>query len=364
MITDIRTVNHQLEKPKFKNPKDVVTWMGAIQGQDYNMAKWAVGIRLKNGRLSDVEEALRKGEILRTHVMRPTWHLVAAEDIRWMQKLTGTRVKAIVESYSANYFEISPELHKQCYDLLGKILEGNNGLTKQEILEKMNQEGLTIDTHQLGHQLAYGEADAFICSGVDKGKKATYALLDERVPFTPELTKEEALARLARNYFQSHSPASLADFVWWSGLPITEARQGIALMEGEIIANGLTAYKRVADKLTIEKQPEQNLYVHSSCPVKPAKSKSIHLLPSFDEYLISYKDRTAALQLDHHPKAFTNNGIFYPVIVSNGKVIGNWKRTLKKNTVKVETSVFEPSYVLDEANLQKAISRYEKFLFE
>ncbi len=348
MITDIRLLAHQLDKPQFTNPKDLVAWMGALQGQEYTMAKWAVGIRLKNGRLSKVEEAFRKGEILRTHVMRPTWHIVAAEDIRWMQKLTGTRVKAIVESYSASYFEISPELHRQCFDMLGKILGGNVSLTKTEILEAMNQQGVKLGAHQLGHQLSYAEADAFICSGVDKGKKATYALLDERVPPTPELTKEESLARLARNYFRSHSPASLVDFVWWSGLPVTEARQAIALIDGEM----------QTDKLAGEK-----LYVHDSCSMKPAKSKAIHLLPSFDEYLISYKDRTAALHLDHHPKAFTNNGIFYPVIVSKGQVIGNWKRTVKKDSVKVETSVFEPSFVLDEAALQKAILRYEAFLF-
>ncbi len=349
MITNIRTISQQLEKPQFKNPKELVAWMGAMQGQEYTMSKWAVGIRLKNGKLSDVEESLRKGEILRTHVMRPTWHLVVADDIRWMQKLTGTRIKAIVESYSANYFEISPELHKRCYDLLGKILEGNNSLTKPEILEAMNQQGLTIDTHQLGHQLSYAEVDAFVCSGVDKGKKATYALLDERVPPTPELTKEESLVRLARNYFRSHSPASLADFTWWSGLPITEARQGIALLGSELIA---------------DKFAEEKLYVHESCSFKPSKSKAIHLLPSFDEYLISYKDRTAALRLEHHPKAFTNNGIFYPVIVSQGKVVGNWKKEVKKNAVKVGVSVFEPAFVLDEIALQKAISLYEKFLFE
>ncbi len=348
MITKIRILAQQLDKPQFTNPKDLVAWMGAMQGQEYTMAKWAVGIRLKNGRLSDVEESLRKGEILRTHVMRPTWHLVAAEDIRWMQKLTGTRVKAIVESYSAGYFEVSPGLHRQCFDALGRILEGNVSLTKPEILEAMNQQGIKIDAHQLGHQLAYGEVDAFVCSGVDKGKKATYALLDERVPPTPELTKEESLARLARNYFRSHSPASLADFTWWSGLPITDARQAIALIQAELLT----------DKLG-----EQQLYIHASCPMKPAKSKTIHLLPSFDEYLISYKDRTAALHLDHHPKAFTNNGIFYPVIVSKGQVIGNWKRTLKKDSVKVETSVFDPSCLLDEAALQKAILRYEAFLF-
>lgn len=348
MITKIRAISQQLEKPQFTNPKDLVAWMGAMQGQDYTMAKWAVGIRLKNGKLSEVDEALRKGEILRTHVMRPTWHLVASEDIRWMLKLTGSRIKAAVESYGRSFFEIPAEMRVQGIERIGRLLEGGNSLTKQELLEALNQQGFDIDTHRLGHLLTHAETDAFVCSGVDKGKKATYALLDERVAPTPELTKEESLARLAHNYFRSHSPASLADFTWWSGLPITEARQAIALIASEL----------VDDKISGEL-----LYVHDSCPGKPSPSKSVHLLPPFDEYLISYKDRTDVLELAHHPQAFTNNGIFYPVLMSKGKVVGNWSKTIRKDRVTVDYSAFNAAYTIDEELLQKAILRYQNFLF-
>jgi hypothetical protein len=94
LLLSIRTLSQQLENPLFDNPKKLVSWMGAMQAQDYTMSKWAVGVRLKSATISDVENALARGEILRTHVMRPTWHLVAAEDIRWMLELNREKLKA------------------------------------------------------------------------------------------------------------------------------------------------------------------------------------------------------------------------------------------------------------------------------
>ena len=88
MLTDIRLRSQQLARPEFKDPKDLVSWMGAVQAQEYRMVKWALGIRLKSATLQTINDAYQRGNILRTHVMRPTWHLVAAEDIRWMLKLS------------------------------------------------------------------------------------------------------------------------------------------------------------------------------------------------------------------------------------------------------------------------------------
>ncbi len=323
-IPNIRLQNQQLLNPLFCQPKELVSWLGAMQAQNYSMVKWAVGMRLKSATIQTVEEALRKGEILRTHVMRPTWHLVAAEDIRWMLKLSARRIKSANDSFAKGYdLEITDELYAKSYNLLEKILCGNKSLTKQEIAEHFCCSGILVeaDNHRMTRFMVRAEQEGIVCSGEDKGGKYTYALLEERVPPVPEITKDEALARLARSYFRSHAPAVLQDFIWWSGLPVSEAKQAIYLIESE---------------LTAEQWNGQTWYVHEACRTRGKVSGRLHLLPSYDEYLLGYKDRTDVLPKEHYPKAFTNNGLFYPVILHEGQVIGNWSKSAKKGSASIE----------------------------
>ena len=327
-IPNIRLQNQQLLNPLFCQPKELVSWLGAMQAQNYSMVKWAVGMRLKSATIQTVEEALRKGEILRTHVMRPTWHLVAAEDIRWMLKLSARRIKSANDSFAKGYdLEITDELYAKSYNLLEKILCGNKSLTKQEIAEHFCCSGILVDAdnHRMTRFMVRAEQEGIVCSGEDKGGKYTYALLEERVPPVPEITKDEALARLARGYFRSHAPAVLQDFIWWSGLPVSEAKQAIYLIESE---------------LTAEQWNGQTWYVHEACRTRGKVSGRLHLLPSYDEYLLGYKDRTDVLPKEHYPKAFTNNGLFYPVILHEGQVIGNWSKSAKKGSASIECSWF------------------------
>lgn len=346
MITTIRVISQQLANPQFESAKELVRWMGAVQAQDYNMSKWAIGIRLKQGTIQHVEEALERGEILRTHVMRPTWHYVAAEDIRWMIGLTGERVKKAYTAY-ASRLEIDEKQYTKCVDTLGKMLEGHNHLTKQEIGEAFQNASLCIDISQANSFINRAEALGIICSGVDKNKKATYALLDERVPPTKALHKDEALALLATRYFSSHAPASLQDFIWWSGLTATEAKQAIRQIEPEL----------VKDRFATEE-----LFVHRSCNDTQLADQVVRFLPSYDEYLISYKNRTAVLDLKHHSKAFNNFGIFYPVIMYNGRVVGNWKKKTTKDKFKIETSFFEKNTKIDMKLLKEAEDNYLHYL--
>lgn len=347
-ISNIRLLNQQLLNPLFSSPKELVSWMGAMQAQNYPMVKWAVGMRLKSAKNQTVEEALRKGEILRTHVMRPTWHLVAAEDIRWMLKLSAQRIIAANDSYAKGYdLEISEELYTKSYHLLEKILCGQKSLTRQEIADHFNRSGIQVDTHRMTRFMSRAEQIGIVCSGEDKGGKCTYALLEERVAPVPEITKDEALARLARSYFRSHSPAVLQDFIWWSGLPITEARQAIYLIESE---------------LTAEQWNGQTWYVHMDCRMRGKVAGCLHLLPSYDEYLLGYKDRTDVLPKEHYPKAFTNNGLFYPVLLHEGQVIGNWNKSARKGGKLIEHSCFRSHDCMDEDALNREKERYIQFL--
>lgn len=347
-ISEIRLLNQQLSSPKFHQPKELVSWMGAMQAQDYTMVKWAVGMRLKSSTLQMVEAALHKGEILRIHVMRPTWHLVAAEDIRWMLKLSAHRIKSANDSYAKGYgLEITEEGFSKSNNLLEKILCGKKSLTKQEIAEHFEHAGLMADNYHITRFLARAETEGILCSGDCRGKSHTYTLLEERVPPMPDLAKEEALARLATSYFRSHAPATLQDFIWWSGLPITEARHAIYLIESE---------------LTSDQWNNQTWYIHNSCRTRGKTSGSLYLLPPYDEYLVGYKSRTDVLPKEHHPKAFTNNGLFYPVIVHEGQVVGNWDRTIKKKGKHPEHSFFLKDTCIDEELLNEAQKRYMTFV--
>lgn len=346
MITNIRTFTQQLAEPQFDQPLDLVRWMGAMQAQEYTMAKWAIGSRLKSGSLQQVEESLRKGEIVRTHIMRPTWHFVPAEDLRWMIQLTGHRVKSGYDSY-AKRLNIDESTHIRCGKIFEQILRDHNHLTKQEIGIELGQLGLPSDDHHVGYFLTRAEAIGLLCSGIDKNKKITYALLDERIPSTKELHKDEALAKLARRYFRSHSPASFEDFLWWSGLTITETRHAIHLIDAELIK---------------DRYAPQELYVHQSWTDDKQVDQVLHFLPSFDEYLISYKDRSAALNPKHYPNAFTNFGIFYPVIMYNGQIIGNWKKVTKKGAITIETSFFEKKTKVSKKLIEKAEKRFLDYL--
>lgn len=306
-IPNIRLLNQQLLSPLFFQPKELVSWMGAMQAQNYSMVKWAVGMRLKSATIQTVEKALRDGEILRTHVMRPTWHLVAAEDIRWMLKLSAGRIISANESYAKGHdLEISEELYTKSHNLLEKILCGKKSLTRQEITEHFNRSGIVADNHRM----------------------------------------TRFMARLARSYFRSHAPAVLQDFVWWSGLPITDARQAIYLIDSE---------------LTAEEWNGQTWYIHEDCRTRGKVTGSLHLLPSYDEYLLGYKDRTDVLPKEYYSKAFTNNGLFYPIVLHEGQVIGNWDKSVKKRGSLIEHSWFRLDDCVDEGALDREKDKYIRF---
>ncbi|MDR0815315.1 MAG: winged helix DNA-binding domain-containing protein [Bacteroidales bacterium] len=312
-ITDIRLQSHQLAGTTLQTPRELLAWMGAMQAQDFNMAKWAIGVRLRNMKEPDVMAAYSRGEILRTHVLRPTWHFVAPENIRWMLALSAERIKSSSRSRDRE-LDISEKLYDACNDLIRKVLQGRQ-LTRNELGQELEKAGIMVNSARLVHFMMRAEVEGVVCSGAPAGKEQTYALLDERAPRMPVISKEEALAKLARIYFTSHCPATLADFVWWSGLSMTEARQGMDAVKNDFVA------ETIGDKTYLIANTFKNSAIQ-----KP----SACLLPAFDEYLISYTDRSAALASENHSKAVSSNGVFRPIIVVDGKVAGLWKKTQNK----------------------------------
>lgn len=341
-ITTLRLVNQQLAATTLGTAKELMEWMGAMQAQDYNQALWAIGVRLPHLTGQEIEAAFNRGDFLRTHLMRPTWHFVSSDHIYWMLELTAPQIKRALNSRHRE-LELTESVVQKSQEVIEKTLIGNHSLTREELVGELRQAGLPTDLQRASHFMLRAEIDGLICSGVLKGKKQTYALLSERVPVKKTLSKDEALAKLAAIYFSSHGPATLADFAWWSGLPVAQARQGLEMNKPQLnsVSVGSDTYWFANSKNHLETLPD-----------------SVYLLPAFDEFLISYKNRSAVITVEDHKKAISDNGIFRPVVLVNGQISGLWKRTFKKDTVVIETQHFRPHNRKEEGLMARAADAF------
>ncbi len=345
-ISNIRLNCQQVSNTKFKNPEDVVHWMGAVQAQDYANSKWAVGCRLNGTTDKTVEAALNKGKIIRTHVMRPTWHLVSAKDIYWMLELTAPHIKSSLRSRNKQ-LELSDKVVSKSNSVIEKILSNNKDLTREEIYGALNKASIATDNVRGSHLLLNAELEGLICNGKTVGNKQTYTLLENKVLGKKKFDRDESIAKLGERYFSSHCPATLQDFIWWSGLPAKDARLSLELNK---------------QNLQAEKIDRETYWLPQNFKIPEIKKGEIYLLPAFDEFIISYKNRSAVINIDDHKKAVSSNGIFRPLIVVNGKVTGLWKHTIKKESVAIELESFRPHNKAETSAIKKAAEKYGIFL--
>jgi hypothetical protein len=346
-ITRLRLHNQRLSTTTFENPVDVVGWLGAVQSQDYPGAKWALGQRIRNATDAAIEQAFNEGVILRTHVMRPTWHFVKPEDIRWMLALTAPRVNALSATYYRK-LELDTTTFKHSNTLLTKALQGGKQLTRAELTSLLQKNGIaTDDLLRFTYLIIRAELDGIVCSGARRGKQFTYALLDERAPHARTLERDEALAELAKRYFVSHGPATLKDFVWWSGLTMADARKGLDSIRFQLIS---------------DVENGQTYWFANSIPTR-APSLTVHLLPDYDEYTVGYTDRSAIFDLTHTNKLDSRGSeLAQYTIVLDGHIAGTWKRILKKNDVVIELVRFRTLTEAEDRAIIDAAARYGKFL--
>jgi hypothetical protein len=346
-----RLANQHLIAPTLETPADVVRTLGAVQAQDYAGAKWAISMR-KRSRLSDaaIEQSMTDGAILRTHVLRPTWHFVAPEDIRWMLALTAPRVKAAMASYDRK-LGLTDAVYRRSNDAIAKALEGGKHLTRAELATALRKRRIDVEgTQRLGHLVSRAELDALICSGPRRGKQFTYALLDERAPPAPTKTRDEALLELTRRYFATRGPATPHDFSWWSGLTVGDANKGIALA-GPALASE-----------TIEGRA---YWVDASAapPARASRTPVAYLLPNYDEYFIGFRDRSAIGERLRSIELVTGgDALIAHVIVIGGQLVGGWKRTFEKDAVVLELDILGRLSVAERKAVDAAISAYGTFL--
>lgn len=330
-IVNQRLHNQGLIKPLWKSPHDVVKAFGAVQAQDYPGAKWAIGQRLSNSLDADIEKAMTEGTIIRTHVLRPTWHFVTPEDIRWMLDLTAPRIKRIFASYYKT-LNLDEQTLQKSNKIFEKVLKGKH-LVRSELRAALEEAGIATKGMRFGFILAYAELEGLICSGARKDKRQTYALLNERAPLARSFTPKKPLVELVTRYFTTHGPATVHDFVWWAFVKVSDVKK--ALEESNLKSAEI----------------EGKTYWFADDSPKTSSS-SMHILPNYDEY-ISYKDRGHYFESVIPKSALMNH-----FIVQNGKMIGGWKSPAGKD---IKINLFKSLSPSEKQALSFQLKRYSAF---
>ncbi|UAY56393.1 winged helix DNA-binding domain-containing protein [Arachidicoccus terrestris] len=347
-----------------QTPLSIVQKMGAIQAQHFDMAKWAIGARLcgcsgtdhapanTNQKLipptiNDIYKAMEKGEIVRTHVLRPTWHIVAGQDLLWTLQLTAPAIKGALFSRDKKLGIVEKEYVKSD-EAIQRILEDQPALNRRDLITALSEYGFAMDEYRSNHYIMHAELNGIICSGPVKDDKHTYALAEnvlgkhyaKAILLKDKLQGDAAVIELAKRYFTTRGPATLQDFAWWSGLGMT------------VIKKAVTALGKSIERLQQGDSVFYQVPAIKTGAVKEENDSGLQLLPAFDEYLISYKDRSRMLPTKYNSQIITVNGLFRPAIIKQGRVIGGWQVDKGKHGCKITLMPFESIKVAEKKKMQ------------
>ena len=341
-VSTLRLLNQQLVAPQFDNPVDVVSHMGAMQAQEYRLMRWAVAMRTRRPSAKAFKKAFDTGQILRLHLMRGTWQLVSAEDYWPLIDLCADKAIAVTKGWMhSNGIYIPDDEVLRIRDILVRTASDLRSMTKEDIVRALAEKNITMDDHRLSYHIRMAEITGTLCSGDILPMKATYALTADKVKTHVRMERDEALMHITRKYFQSRQPATLEDFVWWSGLNIGECRKGIALL---------------GNTIHVEKRQGRDFYVTDDCRTRGFRRDRFLLIPSYDEYLIGYKSRDIVLPTEHTHRAHNNTGTFQPIIAHDGIICGNWSPF----KAECQASFFENEYNVED--IQEAWQAYRTYL--
>ena len=311
----LRLLNQQLICPQFDTPTELVGYMGAMQAQEYRMMRWAVAMRTKKPSAKAFKKAFDGGEIIRLHLMRGTWQLVSAENYWPFVELCAPKAMAVTKGWmSSNKISIPDEEVRRIRDILLQTTADKGSVTKEDFIQALAEKDIHMDEHRLSYHIRMAEIFGFLCSGDLLPMRATYALTADKVKPHAKMDRDEALMLFTRKYFQSRQPAILEDFVWWSGLNVSDCRRGIELL-GDYLH--VETHSRAS-------QQRREFYLTDDCRTRGFRKSKYLLIPPYDEYLIGYKSRDIVLSPEYKHKAHNNSGIFQPVIAHDGIICGNW----------------------------------------
>ncbi len=346
-IAEQRLVNQRLVGEPFGEPAAAVRWLGAVQAQDYNAAKWALALRTRGVDSGTIDHAFNTGAFLRTHVMRPTWHFVAPEDLRWLLALTGARVHA-ANAHMYRKLELTEKVCRRANALIAVALEGRHA-TRPELATILEANGIPARGQRLAYVMMQAELEGLVCSGPMRGKQHTYALLEERVPAAAPLARDAALALLATRYFQSHGPAMVRDFAWWSGLRISDATAAVEMVRSDLECANVDG---------------KAYWTGRAAGGVDTKDPVIHLLPNYDEHVVAYRNHSPSLDAAAVDalRTRTDRPLDAHLVARNGLIVGGWKRTLDRKAAVAQVISLVKLKPRERAALKVAVQAYGVFV--
>ena len=339
-----RLANQRIDGQGHRSPEAVVAWSGAVQAQEYEPAKWGVGLRMEDrARVADVERAFEEGRILTTHVLRPTWHFVTPADIRWMLELTGPRVEQRLAIYWKR-MGFDARTRTRGISIIERALGEAPCLTRAELAEAFGRAKLPLVSYRLAHMTLCAELAGVSCSGPRRGKQSTYALVANRAPKARRLDRDEALSELARRYLQSHGPATTRDFVWWSGLRTPDVTRALDIV-----------------KATREEE-DGRTYWSVGASRSPTRKHLAHLLPIYDEYLVAYRDRDAIpIGAGRITSGYGRPVNFQHAVMLDAKVAGTWRIASTARATIMTATLLRKITARERRAIAEAAQRYERF---
>lgn len=355
-IARLRLRNQHLLGPPLARPEDVVGWFGAMQSQEYALATWSVGQRGRDTDAAAFERAFAAGAILRTHALRPTWHFVRPQDLRWVLELTGPRVHQ-QNGLMYRRLELDPRLLARSRDVLAGALTGGHQRTRRELATLLHGQGISVAGLRLVYILMSAELHGLICSGAPRGKQHTYALLDERAHGARSLPRDEALATLTTRYFASHGPATMKDYAWWSGLTAADAKRGL-----QIVGTELAGF--VSDGRHYWQAPDAIARAADRPPAGAplADTPPVHLVQGFDEYLVAYRDSRDVYTEPGtaRPDPGARPPLLHALLVE-GRIVGRWQPRLGASPPAVELRLLRQLDSKERDALERELGRFATF---
>jgi hypothetical protein len=336
-----RLVNQRLAGEPVATAAEVVRRLGAVQAQEYPLARWSLGQRARDLDESAIDGALADGDILRTHVLRDTWHFVAAEDLRWIVELTRPRIRMRNEGMHRR-LGLDARLLERTDALIVEALTERGRLTRAQLAALLVEHGIEAAGPRLAYVLMHAELNLLICSGGLEGKQHTYALVDVRAPRARSLSRDGGLVELARRFFTSHGPATVKDLAWWATLRVADVRRAIELLADEL---------EVLDV-------DGRTFWSPRAATAAAGGPRAHLLQTYDEYVVAYAESRDVLDV----KGLAGRERFSPMFILDGQFAGSWRRTAASRVLAVEVRLARPLKKAEHAALEEAVAGYARFV--
>jgi hypothetical protein len=346
-IPRLRLDAQGISQPNASTPLEVVTRLGAVQAQDYHGALWAIGLRIAGATRADVERAVAERSIVRTWPMRGTLHFVPAADARWMLELLAPRTIANA-AVRHRQLELDDAAFRRSRRILERALTREPVLTRVALFAELERGGVVTGSQRGIHILQRLAMERLLCFGPHAGKQPTFALFDQWISGSRALDRDEALRTIAERYFRGHGPATLRDFAWWTGLRMADARTALHLAQPSLV-------RLVANAGELWMSAEEQ---HDSQNWPRA-----HLLPPYDEYMVGFTDRSAALEPRYAGHMVPGgNGVFFAILVLDGQVVGTWRRAARAKVVEIEGKPFASLKPTAKRSFGAPVGRYAHFL--